>query len=303
MNFGPGFTYVRTMAKNRHLILFVAFVFFCRSWSRKGVLDIVTRSEHKVEGSYIDFSSERGIRFTSTPQTLFIETIPGGEPLLSATEPVGSMRLVSIGSSVFIQSDEENSLDYSIQGEQHNISEFRTDHEGLQRLKNMAVETSENVHLKALSDSLRDLLSRPEVQLIEYAARAMGEEGINGQDSSSVLPFYLAALHLHKMQHAAFGSNHSMQDHHALQPNSFTPNHLPMRGKRHSNSCFNTCPPCQDQQCLGLCGLNCHCWKLVCGDCCWHLGCYEHDLCCREKFIRTKCLLPFKFQCEHSYKC
>ena len=303
MNFGPGFTYVRTMAKNRHLILFVAFVFFCRSWSRKGVLDIVTRSEHKVEGSYIDFSSERGIRFTSTPQTLFIETIPGGEPLLSATEPVGSMRLVSIGSSVFIQSDEENSLDYSVQGEQHNISEFSTDHEGLQRLKNMAVETSKNVHLKALYDSLRDLLSGPEVQLIEYAAHAMGEEGINGQDSSSVLPFYLAALHLHKLQHADFGSNHSMQDPHALQPNNITPNHLPMRGKRHSNSCFNTCPPCQDQQCLGLCGLNCHCWKFVCGDCCWHLGCYEHDLCCREKFIRTKCLLPLKFRCERSYKC
>ena len=295
--------YVRTMVRNRHLILFVAFVFLLSAWTRKGVLDTVTRSEHKVEGSYIDFSSERGIRFTSTPQTLFIETIPGGEPLLSATEPAGSMRLVSIGSSVFIQSDEANSLDYSVQGEQYNISEFSTDHEGLQRLKNMAVETSEIVHLKALYDSLQYLLSRPEVQLIEYAAHAMGEEGINGQDSSSVLAFYLAALHLHKLQHAASGSNHSMQDHHALQPNSFTPNHLSMRGKRHSNSCFNTCPPCQGKQCLGLCGLNCHCWKFVCGDCCWHLGCYEHDLCCREKFIHTKCLLPFNFQCESSYKC
>ena len=293
------------MVRNRHLILFVAFVFFRNSWTRKGVLDIVSRSEHKIEGSYTDFISERGIRFTSTTNTLFIETIPGGESLLLATEPIGSMRLVSIGSSVFIQSDEENSMDYLVQREQHDISEFSKDHEGLQSLKNKAAEISENVHLKALQDSLQDLLSRPEVELIEDAAHALGEEeGINGQDSSSVLPFYLAALHLHKLQHAASRFNHSMQNHHALQAgNSFTPNHLPVRGKRHSDPCFETCPPCQDQQCLGLCGLNCHCWKIVCGDCCWHLGCYEHDRCCREKFLRTKCLFPFKFRCERPYKC
>ena len=293
------------MFRNRHLILFVAFVFFRNSWTRKGVLDIVSRSENKIEGSYIDFSSERGIRFTSKPNTLFIETIPGGEPLLLATEPVGSMRLVSIGNSVFIQSDEENSVDYLVQRGQYNISEFSKDHEGLQSLKNRAAETSENVHLKALQDSLQDLLSRPEVELIEDAARALGEEeGINGQDSSSVLPFYLAALHLHKLQHAASGFNHSKLNHHALQAgNSFTPIHLPVRGKRYSDPCFETCPPCQDQQCLGLCGFKCHCWKMVCGDCCWHLGCYEHDLCCREKFIRTKCLFPLNFRCEHPYKC
>ena len=293
------------MAKNQHLILFVAFVFFRSSWTRKGVLDIVTRSEHKVEGNYIDFSSECGIRFTSTPQTLFIETIPGGEPLLLATEPVGSMRLVSIESSVFIQSDEENSLDYAVQEGQHNISEFSKDHEALQRHKKEAAKSSVSVHAKALQDSLQSLLSRPEVELIGYAAHALGEEeGINGQDSSSILPFYLAALHLHKLQHADFGSNHSMQDHHALQTNSFTPNHPPKTGSKGSDdSCFDTCPPCQDDECLGLCGPSCRCWKFVRGDCCWHLGCYGHDLCCREKFIRTKCLLPFNFRCESTYNC
>ena len=293
------------MVRNGHLILFVAFVFFRISWTRKGVLDIASRSENKIEGSYTDFITERGIRFTSTSNTLFIETIPGSEPLLLATEPVGSMRLVSIGSSVFIQSDEENSVDYLVQRGQYNISEFSKDHEGLQSLKNRAAKTSENVHLKALQDSLQDLLSRPEVELIEYAAHALGEEeGINGQDSSSVLPFYLAALHLHKLQRAASGSNHSTQNHHVLQSNSFTPNHLPVRGKRRSDSCFDTCPPCQDEDCLGLCGPNCHCWKFVCGDCCWHIGCYEHDLCCSKyNYMHAKCLLPFKFRCERPYKC
>ena len=292
------------MAKSRHIILFVVVTFFHSSWSHKGALDIVTHSEHKIEGSYIDFSSERGIRFTSTPQTLSIETIPRGEPLLSATEPVGSMRLVSIGSSVFIQSDEENSLDYSVQEGQHNITEFSKDHEGLQRLKNKAAETPENVHVKALEDSLQNLLSRPEVELIEYAAHAMGEEGINGQDSSSVLPFYLAALHLHKLQHATSGSNHSMQNQDGLQPrNGLPPTHLAIRGKRHSSDCFDTCPPCPEDECVGLCGRMCHCWKIVCGDCCWHIGCYEHDLCCEKKFISIKCLFPIKFRCESPYKC
>ena len=294
------------MAKSQNIVLFVAFIFFRRSLTRKDVLDVAMRSVHKIEGSYIDFSSERGICFTSTPNTLFIETIPGGELLLLATEPVGSIRLVSIGNSVFIQSDEENSVDYLVQRGQYNISEFSKDHEGLQSLKNRAAETSENVHLKALQDSLQDLLSRPEVKLIEDAAHALGEEeGITGQDSSSVLPFYLAALHLHKLQHAASGSNHSTQNHHALQAgNSFTPSHLPNAGSKDpGDSCFDTCPPCQDDECLGLCGPSCRCWKFVCGDCCWHLGCYGHDLCCREKFIRTKCLFPFKFQCESTYNC
>ena len=40
--------------------------------------------------------------------------------------------------------------------------------------------------------------------------------------------------------------------------------------------------------CKGLCGKKCECWVLLCGDCCYHKGCYEHDQCCeRYGYIRT----------------
>lgn len=32
--------------------------------------------------------------------------------------------------------------------------------------------------------------------------------------------------------------------------------------------------------CYGLCGPWCHCWSSICGDCCWHPGCYQHDVYC-----------------------
>lgn len=46
-------------------------------------------------------------------------------------------------------------------------------------------------------------------------------------------------------------------------------------------------------KCLGMCGKGCWCWRWVCGDCCWHRGCYEHDKCCEWNFWSTYCLTPF----------
>lgn len=34
--------------------------------------------------------------------------------------------------------------------------------------------------------------------------------------------------------------------------------------------------------CYGLCGPWCSCWPHVCGDCCWHPGCNEHDKYCED---------------------
>lgn len=303
------------MAWNRYLVLLITFVLFRSSWSysltsSKGNLEVVAHSERYVEGSYIDFSSGRGIRFVSTPDTLLVTTLSAGEPLLLATEPVGSLRLVSIGSSTFIQSGEENSVDYAVPGivGWQNVSEISKDHEGLVQLRKKAAETVESSHASTLQNSIQILLSRPEIELFEHAARALGEEaGINGQDSPSVLPFYLAALHLQKLQlysrsNSTTGVNWGTGGHY--ESGSTVHYQLPKKSKRSPGSCsFNTCPPCPEEKCLGLCGPSCHCWKWACGDCCWHLGCYDHDKCCEKKFIRTKCLLPFKFRCEEHYQC
>ena len=301
------------MEWNRQLVLLVTFILFHSSLSyklpnNKGILEVATHSKRNIEGSYIDFSSGQGIRFVSTPETLLITTLPADEPLLLATESVGSLRLVSIGSSTFIQSGELNSVDYTVPGVVgwQNISKISKDHEGLQQLRKMAAETDESSHVKALQNSLQSLLSKPEVELIEHAARALGEEaGINGQDSPSVLPFFLAALHLQKIQ--VYSRSNGTTDvnrgsHFATKESGNSV--FPKKSKRSAHEfCLDTCPPCPDDECFGLCGPSCHCWKFVCGDCCYHLGCYDHDKCCGEKFIRTKCLLPFKFRCEEHYPC
>ncbi|KAI6652532.1 hypothetical protein LOD99_4317 [Oopsacas minuta] len=55
--------------------------------------------------------------------------------------------------------------------------------------------------------------------------------------------------------------------------------------------------------CLGLCGPGVHCWWWLCGDCCYHEGCYKHDICCRKYgSISWQCLSIWNFSCEH-YDC
>lgn len=61
-----------------------------------------------------------------------------------------------------------------------------------------------------------------------------------------------------------------------------------------------------DQECFGMCGKKCWCWHWVCGDCCLHKGCLQHDACCRyanPQYLSTYCLLPFVygFNCENGY--
>lgn len=62
-----------------------------------------------------------------------------------------------------------------------------------------------------------------------------------------------------------------------------------------------------DRGCFGMCGAQCWCWDWLCGDCCLHQGCLQHDACCRHakpEYLSTYCLLPFiyGFDCKRGYK-
>ena len=56
--------------------------------------------------------------------------------------------------------------------------------------------------------------------------------------------------------------------------------------------------PSEENLCIGMCGPECDCWCWVCGDCCYHKGCYQHDVCCRTKISSFSCWLPFNFTCD-----
>lgn len=57
--------------------------------------------------------------------------------------------------------------------------------------------------------------------------------------------------------------------------------------------------------CFGMCGLQCNCWRFLCGDCCVHRGCREHDACCaRGGFLASlRCAIPIGFNCNRRFRC
>ncbi|XP_032222334.2 uncharacterized protein LOC116604279 [Nematostella vectensis] len=60
----------------------------------------------------------------------------------------------------------------------------------------------------------------------------------------------------------------------------------------------------RSSDCFGMCGTVCWCWSWVCGDCCLHTGCYQHDWCCRRGYLTIHCLCPwcFGFDCTRGYR-
>ena len=62
-------------------------------------------------------------------------------------------------------------------------------------------------------------------------------------------------------------------------------------------SCNGYCPV--GEYCLGRCGPGCWwCWWFVCSTCCFHQGCYDHDVRCGEDYCTTGCMIPFPFSCD-----
>lgn len=58
-------------------------------------------------------------------------------------------------------------------------------------------------------------------------------------------------------------------------------------------------------RCFGMCGRRCDCWRFLCGDCCVHRGCEQHDACCARGGFRAffRCNIPFGFSCEETFRC
>ena len=141
-------------------------------------------------------------------------------------------------------------------------------------------------HFTKLKETYERLLSTAAAQSIIKSAIILGEHlNYTGINYPLLLPLYVTAHLLHQKvkESEVCIRRRKLQD--------------------EDDSCFDECPPCPEQECLSLCGYGCSCWKWVCGDCCYHLGCYGHDVCCREKFIQTKCLFPISFKCDSEYEC
>ncbi len=258
-----------------------------------GILRLSILAQDAMEGSYVSLREEGlGIRFRSRLDSLSITTL-SGNPLLKAEDSQGyELRLVSVAGWQFIQAEQGGtpSRDYAVPASLTLPVENSTP----RRLQGLLgkITSDQSTDELALQVAITELLSLPETPLIIRAAFALGERGITGLDYPSSLPLYLSALQLQKLL---------VNNDKATQFDPFPGDHDRSRLRR--ESCLSECPPCPEIECLGLCGYGCSCWKFICGDCCYHLGCYEHDLCCRDTFVQAKCLFPFSFRCESNYNC
>jgi hypothetical protein len=145
-----------------------------------------------------------------------------------------------------------------------------------------------------LQSAIEKLHERQESTLLKGAAFALSKEGITGYDNPSVMLFYKFA-----QQMVRYEQNRKLPVFNATKRAADYVND----GDGDDDDCLQYCPPCPDYECLGLCGYGCSCWEFICGDCCYHLGCYDHDVCCRQNMFDINCWLPFGFSCEENYYC
>ena len=150
----------------------------------------------------------------------------------------------------------------------------------LRRQKGMKeYEALKNHYQQAMSE----LHYVPEVQLLERASAALGD---NSTRLEVLKPFHSLCFNLLKVSDVE--TPPELKAPHDLLEDSSIDGEWQKRG----------CVTPTENDCRGLCGKGCLCWSWVCGDCCWHRGCYEHDLCCEKKPYSSYCLAPVSLSCS-----
>ena len=134
------------------------------------------------------------------------------------------------------------------------------------------------------------LLGKKEMELLERASHALHDTAKN--------------YNITKLFHVFSMSFLADQDRNTLARGLITADSNRHRCKKHDDnekrgSCKDMRRDPYNDDCLGMCGPKCRCWSLICDNCCFHKGCYEHDRCCRHRHLSGYCLLPF----FHSFSC
>lgn len=275
-----------------------------RASTKNGYLTLDILTKENVEGTYYVSRSEIGIRFVTSLDSLSV-TSSNGDQVIQVSQAVGNFRVFYIGKTMFVQKtslsefDRNMYTDYAVPIGLKNkfTSSQLQDVLFYEQLTNSLEVILSSYHQLVLQESIFTLTSSLEAKLMIEAVMAMGRDlAITGLDYPSLLPFYMTAMKLDLLI-----ANSTLLNKPGDFKDKFQDTTVQLSDSDYD--CLDDCPPCEEELCLGMCGYSCNCWKWVCGDCCYHLGCYDHDVCCREKFVQTKCLFPFGFKCESEYEC
>ena len=282
-----------------HVTCLIAALVLCCKCSalqpQSSGLHLTSVTDKCISGTFTDYSNGNGIRFFCAPETIFIATLDnriivdiGKEVYSDETE---SDRIINVEGWTFLHHKGSSGIkDIRITtGDAYKISSAADDTEKLSAIKDVMDQADKqdmNTHKESVHSSLETFLDDPHAKLIVEAATIMGKvEGLYGSQYPILQPFYATALRLYQ---ATNGQR---------------------KGEERGNvraSCVNdgNCPPCQSSGCSGMCGPGCKwCWSWICGDCCFHMGCYDHDLCCGDDYSSFFCAFPIGFSCNSKFKC
>jgi len=246
------------------------------------VLTLTTITSQLLEGTFvkgnvaIDFSSRPGaltISVLGTPLLsvcdfgAFLKVSLGGRIFLVASAPDIVFRVIDITSSICNLPNLDGSELLSLTA---NLDIFKQLLVGLPITNLLQCE-------KRLADLMVDLTATVELELIIDLSIELALRGINGYTHLCVQPIHLTALRLLKLRadinldvDLIARANARV----SIDANVTIPG---------SCDLVNTC----GNKCLGLCGVNCNCFKWVCGGCDGFAGCRSHDCSCDCKGTRT----------------
>eukprot|EP00730_Choanoeca_flexa_P001302 TRINITY_DN10575_c0_g2_i2.p1 TRINITY_DN10575_c0_g2~~TRINITY_DN10575_c0_g2_i2.p1 ORF type:complete len:346 (+),score=35.88 TRINITY_DN10575_c0_g2_i2:66-1040(+) len=128
--------------------------------------------------------------------------------------------------------------------------------------------------------AMRQLFQHPAMASLPSFSYTMGTEyGASSKQLSIMHAAHMLALTHHRLVGNADADN---------SPNRrrSCPDQTCSSGSGHPLS-WSAC----NDGCVGMCGPGCSCWHWVCGDCCWHQGCYQHDTqSCANGYVNFDCL-------------
>ena len=218
-------------------------------------------------------------------------------------------------------------LDYNIffhgtaeqEGEEAEVMELALAPPGRnQRVLVQSLAQQEETNNEIKQAALNELLARRELDTIIDATHALGKAGVVGHENRAALNLYAVAMTLAKFQnHRDSALGRQMQGNEQSRTAA--------RSKREEKKTCSKppllkpiwwaipdkwfrcerCPLPEAEECEGLCGRMCDCWDWACGDCCYHQGCYDHDVCCGEHgMLHAKCMWVLPFDCKgYRHKC
>ena len=243
-----------------------------------------------VAGTYAESVTGRGIYFiTKIDGSLLVSTLEHRVIInvgVSVNDGTEYLRIIEVEGVTFLQQEDGNEeREYYLNHDRALSIKLESDNGEDKQEKDSLRDIDkedETYHRSAVYDSILRLLNDSYLQILIDAVLVIGErEGLIGKDYPALLPLYTMAATLEAI----------LLDPSLDQNDDFHQQHINQLQKR-SSPCKTPekCPPCEEINCLGLCGKKCSCWQWVCGDCCFNWECYQHDLDCKDSYFSFKCI-------------